>query len=145
MATKYLDYQGLQKYNQKVKDTFVEEEDLKINQIKRNGLTVQPVNKSVDISVPIRTSELTNDSNFVTDEEVNQKIAGLKSMTIKVVDFLPSTGENDVMYLVPNGESGNNVKDEYLYVDGKFEKVGDTSTATEVESISDDEIDALFN
>lgn len=49
------------------------------------------------------------------------------------VDELPDTGEAGVIYLVPNGALGENVKDEYIWVENKedpslsfFEKIGST-------------------
>ncbi len=142
---KYLNYDGLQKYNEKVKETFVEEADLNINQIKKNGITVQPVNKVVDIQVPVKTSDLTNDSNFVTEEEVNQKIANISNFKEKFVDSLPATGEAKTIYFVPKNGSGDDIKDEYMWVEGKWEFLGSRSAVVEVEAISDSEIDALFN
>lgn len=46
---------------------------------------------------------------------------------IKVVDELPETGEAGVMYMVPSGGEHPNVYDEYLYVDGNWEIVGNTA------------------
>ncbi len=145
MATKYLDYQGLQRYNQKVKETFLEETNLKINQVKRNGTTVQPIEKVVDIQVPIKTSDLVNDSGFITDEQVNQKIANISDFKEKFVQELPPTGEAKTIYFVPKSGCGNDVKDEYMWVEDKWEFLGSRVGVVEVEAISNDEIDALFN
>lgn len=38
-----------------------------IESVKVNGTALTPTNKAVDVSVPEKTSELTNDSNFVSD------------------------------------------------------------------------------
>lgn len=43
----------------------------KINVIKRNGTTLPITNKTVDIAVPTKTSDLTNDSNFATTTYVD--------------------------------------------------------------------------
>lgn len=46
-----------------------------------------------------------------------------------VVDRLPTTGiQLDKIYLVPNSGSGTNSRDEYIYVDGKWELIGTTET-----------------
>ena len=37
---------------------------------------------------------------------------------------LPSTGKKGVIYLVANSGSGNNIYDEYIYINSKFEKLG---------------------
>lgn len=48
----------------------------KINSISVNGTVLTPdANKKVEIYVPVRTSELTNDSNFQTDTQVQTVIA----------------------------------------------------------------------
>lgn len=46
---------------------------------------------------------------------------------LKVVDELPETGLEQIIYLVPNGKSGDNVKDEYIWIDNKWEVIGSTS------------------
>ncbi|MCM1034931.1 MAG: hypothetical protein NC346_02400 [Prevotella sp.] len=56
---------------------------------------------------------------------VNNLLAG--KIQIKSVATLPATGESNIIYLVPNSGTGNNVKDEYIYVDGKFELIGTTA------------------
>ena len=56
---------------------------------------------------------------------VNNIMAG--KIQIKSVSELPSTGESNIIYLVPNGSNtGNNVKDEFIWVDNKFELIGTT-------------------
>jgi len=46
---------------------------------------------------------------------------------LKVVDELPQTGLEQIIYLVPNGQTGDNVKDEYIWIDDKWEVIGSTS------------------
>lgn len=46
---------------------------------------------------------------------------------LKVVDELPETGLEQIIYLVPNGKTGDNVKDEYIWIDDKWEIIGSTS------------------
>lgn len=45
-----------------------------INSISVNGTNVQPVNQNVNIAVPTKVSDLTNDSGFITVSEVPQEI-----------------------------------------------------------------------
>ncbi len=145
MSKKYLDYGGLQKVTTWIKNTFLQEDDVPVKQIKRNGTIIQPQAKVVNISVPVKTSDLANDSNFVTENEVNQKISQLNNLEIRTVSELPPTGEPQVMYLVPkDGGSGDDIKDEYIWQDNRFEHIGTTEAVVEVESISDGEIDALL-
>lgn len=50
----------------KLADTASAGEDNVINEIKVNDKVIEPVNKSVSITVPTKVSDLTNDSNFAT-------------------------------------------------------------------------------
>lgn len=69
------------------------------------------------------------DDSFYTKAELDTKFDSLVGFTVSIVSELPSTGENGVMYLVPSadGETGNTYI-EYIWVDNKFEKIGDTTT-----------------
>lgn len=69
------------------------------------------------------------DDSFYTKAELDTKFDSLVGFTVSIVSELPSTGENGVMYLVPSadGETGN-IYIEYIWVDNKFEKIGDTTT-----------------
>lgn len=52
-----------------------------IEEIQVNGTPLVPSNKSVDIDVPTKVSDLTNDLNYQTDTEVDDKIASAISAT----------------------------------------------------------------
>ena len=69
------------------------------------------------------------DDSFYTKSELDTKFDSLVGFTVSIVSELPSTGENGVMYLAPSadGETGNTYI-EYIWVDNKFEKIGDTTT-----------------
>ena len=120
--------------------------------------------------LPTKLSQFTNDEGFVTNtvdnltnyylktetysqEEVNAKIAAIKTIDIEVVDTLPTTGQSNVIYLVPNTGSGTNSYDEYVWVasQNKFEKIGSTDidltqywAKTELTECTNEQIDALF-
>lgn len=55
-------------------EAYVAENGGKIDVIKVNGTTQTITNKTVDITVPTKTSDLTNDSNFQSDTEVETAI-----------------------------------------------------------------------
>ena len=95
---------------------------------------------------PTKLSELSNDVNFITNSvnnltnyytktntytktEVNDLINGITSMNVAVVQTLPTSGISaTTIYLVPKSTSQtNNAYDEYLYVNNKWEKIGDTT------------------
>lgn len=64
-----------------------------------------------------------------TKTEVDSIIAKIDQFKVKVVDVLPETGEELTVYLVPKDSSlqeNDNVYDEYIWTDGKWEHIGDT-------------------
>ncbi len=179
MANKYLDYAGLSYFANKIKALFVQKEDGKglstedfttshkskldnlpanaerniITGIQRNGLTVTPSNRIVNIEVPVKVSDLSNDSNFMSESEVLNAISNSQHMTKEIVDTLPTTGEQFKMYLVPVEGDENNVYEEWLWINNAWEKIGDTATVvdltpylkkTDMVAITNAEIDSLF-
>ena len=154
--------------------------------IKTNGVLQPIVNKIVDISIPTKTSQLTNDSGFITNEvdnltnyyteteingllnnkadkssvptklsqlnndtgfitnavdnltnyylksetytktEVNDLIGQIKTISIQVVDTLPTTGESNIIYLVPKEGSKDDIYNEYIWVNNAWELIGST-------------------
>lgn len=113
-----------------------------IETVKVNGSALTPTDKAVDVPVPTKTSDITNDSGFITkavDDLVNYyttaqtytraEIEALLSIRIKfaVVATLPATGDADTIYLVPaaSPQTGN-VRDEYIYISDAWELIGST-------------------
>lgn len=70
---------------------------------------------------------------YLTESQINSLITTALSgisvgLTPTVVTELPTTGESDKLYLVPNGTSGTtDTYDEFIWVTNKYEKVGNTS------------------
>lgn len=101
-----------------------------------------------DTPIPSKTSDLTNDSGFITKvvndlvnyylksetyskAEVDDIVTAIKNSRFEVVATLPTTDiKTNVIYLVPKSPSQtSNVKDEYINLDGTtagWEKIGDT-------------------
>lgn len=101
-----------------------------------------------DTAIPTKTSNLTNDSGFITKAvndlinyylksetysktEVDNIITAVKNSRFEYVATLPTTDiKTNVIYLVPKSPSQtSNVKDEYINLDGTtsgWEKIGDT-------------------
>lgn len=62
------------------------------------------------------------------DQAIQEAIVEATGMTVSVVDKLPETGVEKVIYLVPSTTSTEkNVKDEYLWVNEEWELVGSTA------------------
>lgn len=72
-------------------------------------------------------SQLENDTNFKTESEIQSMIEKASSLKKEVVTSLPTTGKDDVIYLVqdPKGKDNNNYL-EYLWLNGKYELIGST-------------------
>lgn len=71
-------------------------------------------------------------TDYMTKSEVNDAILAAvgeaTKLGKKVVASLPSEGEDDIIYLVPASDpTDQNVKDEYMWIEGKWEKIGRTS------------------
>lgn len=77
--------------------------------------------------VPTTLSQLTNDTNFKTETEIQEMIANSSKLKKEVTTSLPSTGKDDVIYLVKDtkGKDNNNYL-EYLWINGKWELIGST-------------------
>ena len=75
-----------------------------------------------DVDVPTKTSELINDSNFATQDYVDEEIANFDF--IKIVTVLPETGLVNRTYFVPKEDPNtNDLYDEYMWVDNKWELI----------------------
>lgn len=103
-----------------------------ITKIKRNGTLVNVSNKEVDITVPTKYSELVNDNDLVSTTQVKKLISEARHMKKEIVSAKPSTGEENVIYLVGPKGSGNNIYEEWLYINNSWEKIGDTDTKVDL-------------
>ena len=78
----------------------------------------------------VQTAIATALANYMTTSETNDAIAAAVvaagNFSITAVDALPETGESNVIYFVPNGQSGSNTKDEYMWINGAWELMGST-------------------
>ena len=96
-------------------------------------------------TIPVKVSDLTNDTGFIintvsnltnyylksetyTKTEVQNLIAAISTLKIQVVQTLPTQDISlTTIYLVPKTTSGtNNIYDEYVYINNAWEKIGDT-------------------
>lgn len=201
MADKYLNNTGLTYYHNRIKTLFAEKSELptntsdltndgdgnspfateeyvdenggKIDVIKVNGTAQTITNKEVDLAVPTATSDLTNDSGFITNAvndlanyylksetytqaEVDNLIGQISTVRFEIVQTLPQTGQSNIIYLLANSGTAPNIYDEYVWVNNAWEKIGSTAidlsnywTSTSGESnsliaITTAEIDTLF-
>lgn len=92
--------------------------------------------------IPANTSDLTNDSGFITrtvsdlanyylksetysKAELDNKISAIPKFSIEVVTSLPTSNISDTtVYLVASGNEEDNLYTEYIYVNGEWEYLG---------------------
>lgn len=118
-----------------------------IESVKVNGTKLTPSSKAVDISVPTKTSQLTNDSGYqsATNVEsiitakgyqtqsqvqslINSAVGNITSIKYQKVTSLPATGSNGVIYLVAHSHGTQDIYDEYIWLSETktYEKIGNT-------------------
>lgn len=68
----------------------------------------------------------TADTNPATKKYVDDAISGVTQFEFQVVDELPEAGEKGVIYLVAHTHGEGDSYDEYIWVNGAFEKIGNT-------------------
>lgn len=145
-----------------------------ITTVKVNGTALTPdTNKAVDVTVPTKTSQLTNDSGFQNATQVkatvtgqgyqtqsqvqsliNSAVGNVTSIRYEKVTSLPATGATGVIYLVAHSHGTQDIYDEYIWIaDTKtFEKIGNTDIdlsgyvkATDLAAITTDELNAMWS
>ena len=95
---------------------------------------------------PSKTSDLENDSEFITKavsdlanyylksetyskSEINQRLSAIPKFAIQVVASLPLSGDSTTVYLLKSGDEESNLYTEYIYVNGRWEFLGSQSIA----------------
>ena len=70
----------------------------------------------------------TDPTHLTTKSYVDSAIGSVSTIKFSIVSELPSTGESNIIYLVPNTTSSEkNVYDEYIWVNNAFEIIGSTA------------------
>lgn len=90
--------------------------------------------RTTEILDQIKSSIVDNLESLAADKSLSanqgrilkEMIANLANLQIEIVDQLPSVGETNIIYLVKKSGSAPDIHDEYVFVDGKWEKIGDT-------------------
>lgn len=103
-----------------------------IESVTVNGTKIKPNSKVVDISVPTKVSQLTNDNGFQTQSQVqlliNSAVGNIASIRYEKVTSLPAKGSNGVIYLVAHSHGTQDIYDEYIWLSetNTYEKIGNT-------------------
>lgn len=138
------------------------------------AVSVGGVDVALADDIPTATSDLTNDSGFITkavndltnyylksetytQAEVDNLIGQISTVSFEIVQSLPQTGQSNIIYLLANSGTTPNVYDEYVWINNAWEKIGSTAidlsnywTSTSGESnsliaITTAEIDTIVN
>lgn len=118
-----------------------------IELVKVNGTKLTPSSKAVDVTVPTKTSQLTNDSGYQSATAVesiitakgyqtqsqvqsliNSAVGNITSIRYEKVTSLPLQGSNGVIYLVAHSHGTQDIYDEYIWLaeTKTYEKIGNT-------------------
>lgn len=116
------------------------------NKPRINNVILSGNKTTADLGLPTKTSNIINDSGFITSAvnnltnyylktetytktEVNDLIASLSSLNLEVVEVLPDHDiSTTTIYLVPKDVPGtDDVYDEYVYISNSWEKIGSTA------------------
>lgn len=140
--------------------SYVAENGGKIDTIAVNGTNQAITNKRVNLTVPTKASDLTNDIDFQTEAQVqaliDAELAEITGIDFQVVSTLPATGAKGVIYLLHNVTSETDIYDEYIWVTptsgaSHYEQIGTTAVDLsgywakgDLVAMTTAEIDALF-
>ena len=109
-----------------------------------NTINSALTNKAEKSEIPTKLGQLSNDKGFITNSvnnltnyykktevytqtEINNLLANISTLDIEVVTKLPTTGNASTIYLVPKDAETNDIYDEYLYINAKWERIGSTA------------------
>lgn len=98
-----------------------------------NGTAATITDKVAAITVPTKTSDITNDSGYQTASEVASAVASADHLKRKIVAStadidLTADDADQYIYMVPkNGAEDGDTYDEYMVISGALERVGDWS------------------
>ena len=108
--------------NKKLNDVEAGAQVNKIEVIEINGKAVTASDKTINLEVLV-ASDL---AEYYTSSEVDQKISTIPKFAISVVNSLPASEiSTTTVYLVSSSSENQNLYTEYIYVDGKWEKLGE--------------------
>lgn len=122
-----------------------------IESIKVNGTAQTITGKAVDITVPTNNNQLINGAGYQTEAQVQAIVANANHLKRAKVESLPTTGidENTIYMVLKNGGETGDVYDEFMYIDGKWELLGNsavdlTGYVQDTDVITNDEIDTIL-
>lgn len=97
-------------------------------------------------AIPVSLSQLTNDKKFIdntvdnlvnyykksevySQAEINELLGKISSLRVEIITDFPSKPDSSTIYLKTRDKSEEeNIYDEYMYINNKWEKIGSTKT-----------------
>lgn len=163
---KYLDDNGLTYYHSKVKALLNgKQNSLSTAQVNAvdSGITsgkvstydgyASTISGKADKATTLSGYGITNAyTKTETETAISTAIAGITGVSFEVVAELPVTGQDGVIYLVPNSGTSPNSYDEYIWLSAqsRFEKIGTTDVdlsgyvqSSEMVTVTNAEIDTI--
>lgn len=86
-------------------------------------------------TIPTNNNQLENGAGYQTSQQVQDAItsaiSGISGFNFEIVENLPATGSSSKVYLKLKSpsETGDNIYTEYIFVNNKWEVIGDTSVS----------------
>ena len=75
----------------------------------------------------------TNLANYYLKTEINDIVSGLNQLTPVIVTSVDEVVDGKILYFIPREtQEGKNLYDQYMYIDGKPEKIGDLDTTIDL-------------
>lgn len=142
MATNFVDKTGLLYTVSKIKELLNNKANLASPIL--TGTPKAPTPTAGNNSTQIATTA------FVT-AAINGALANVSGLKLQVVSALPATGVTGTIYLKSKSGSSNDIYDEYIYIESKWELIGSTAVdltgymkEADLTVVSNSEIDAMF-
>lgn len=123
------------------------------NYIDANAITTKENITNKVTSIGNNPTDIEYPSALAVKSYVTSAVASITGISYEIVQTLPASGQNGVIYLVPNSGSSPNSYDEYIWLSSSssFEKIGTTAVDltnyvqfSDLVAITTTEIDTLF-
>lgn len=91
--------------------------------------------KITEIPNQIKTSIIDNLDSSTTDQSLSanqgrilkEMISNLTNLHLQIIEELPEHGEANIIYLIKKDGEENDIYDQYVYIEDKWEKIGNTN------------------
>lgn len=114
---------------------------------------IKAATPALDTVITSESTAKTAASSKAVYDYVRNALANITTFSAQIVEELPEAGETNILYLIAKdpADETDNVYDEYLYINGKFEIVGSTAMdlsdyvlASDMHALTNSEISAIY-